>query len=167
MALGQPALSLLDVGPVSTARHAEFAYLRQTVRTNAAAVVPEGSVKPTSIYTINKVPNTLAVVPLLSKHLSLSLLAAHGSEATRALLQRIILDAGAAGEAAEGPDGRGDDTRTDGPDRSVDAGGEAAMAYPEPMTTPADDDQDDTPTTVRVTRRAPAPPLGLEPRTCG
>jgi len=60
----------------------EFAYMRQSVRTNAAAVVPEGSVKPTSVYTVNKVSNTLAVVALLSKHLSLSLLTAHGPEAT-------------------------------------------------------------------------------------
>ena len=93
VALGQPALSVLDV--VAVVQHAtpEFSYLRQTVRTNAAAVVPEGSVKLTSVYTVNKVPNTLAVVALLSKHLSLSLLAAHGPEATRALLQRTILDA--------------------------------------------------------------------------
>ena len=56
VALGQPALSLLDVVPVVQHATPEFAYLRQTVRTNAAAVVPEGSVKPTSVYTVNKVP---------------------------------------------------------------------------------------------------------------
>ena len=38
----------------------------------------------------------LAVVALLSKHLSLSLLAAHGPKATRALLQRTILDGASA-----------------------------------------------------------------------
>ena len=55
VALGQPALSLLDVVPVVQHATPEFAYLRQTVRTNAAAVVPEGSVKPTSLCTVNKV----------------------------------------------------------------------------------------------------------------
>ncbi len=53
VALGQPAHSLLDVVPVVQHATPEFAYLRQTVRTNAAAVVPEGSVKPTSVYTVN------------------------------------------------------------------------------------------------------------------
>ena len=71
------------------------------MRTNDAAVVAEGATKPTSVYTINKVPNTLAVVALLSKHLSLSLLAAHGPEAPRALLQRTILDAGGPSAASD------------------------------------------------------------------
>ena len=41
--------------PVKQHASTEYAYLRQTVRTNAAAVVPEGSVKPTSLCTVNKV----------------------------------------------------------------------------------------------------------------
>ena len=54
VALGQPALSLLDVIPVTAHATTEFAYLRQTVRTNNAAVVAEGAVKPTSVYTVVK-----------------------------------------------------------------------------------------------------------------
>lgn len=41
IALGKPAHSLLDVLPVSPHDSAEFSYLRQTVRTNNAAVVPD------------------------------------------------------------------------------------------------------------------------------
>ena len=67
MALGQPALSLLDVIPVTAHATTEFAYMRQTVRTNNAAVVAEGAVKPTSVYTVNKVPNSLVVVAHLSE----------------------------------------------------------------------------------------------------
>ena len=52
VALGQPALSLLDVIPVTAHANTEFAYMRQTVRTNNAAVVAEGAVKPTSVYTV-------------------------------------------------------------------------------------------------------------------
>ncbi len=62
MALGQPALSLLDVIPVTGHGTTEFAYMRQTVRTNNAAVVAEGAVKPTSVYTVNKIPNSLVVI---------------------------------------------------------------------------------------------------------
>ena len=42
VALGQVAQSLLDVLPIKQHASPEYAYLRQTVRTNAAAVVPEG-----------------------------------------------------------------------------------------------------------------------------
>ena len=64
---GQPALSLLDVIPVVPHAITEFAYMRQTVRTNNAAVVAEGAAKPTSIYTVVKVPNSLVVVAHLSE----------------------------------------------------------------------------------------------------
>ena len=67
VALGQPALSLLDVIPVVAHATTEFAYMRQTVRTNNAAVVAEGAVKPTSVYSVNKIPNSLAVVAHLSE----------------------------------------------------------------------------------------------------
>ena len=49
------AQSLLDVIPVVPHASTEFAYMRQTVRTNLAAVVAEGAVKPTSVYTVTKV----------------------------------------------------------------------------------------------------------------
>ena len=48
MALGKPARSLLDVIPVTAHDGTEFAYMRQTTRTNNAAVVAEGATKPTS-----------------------------------------------------------------------------------------------------------------------
>ena len=47
MALGKPALSLLDVIPVVQQAIPKFAYMRQTVRTNNAAVVAAGALKPT------------------------------------------------------------------------------------------------------------------------
>ena len=43
-------------------------------------------------------PCALAVIALLAKHLSVSLVARHGPEAARALLGKTILDAGAAGD---------------------------------------------------------------------
>ena len=43
VALGQPALSLLDVIPVVQHAIPEFAYLRQSDRTNSAAVVAAGT----------------------------------------------------------------------------------------------------------------------------
>ena len=49
VALGRPATSILDVLPVTTQASDQFAYLRQSVRTNNAAITPEGQVKPTSI----------------------------------------------------------------------------------------------------------------------
>jgi hypothetical protein len=53
--------------PVTAHAIIEFSYLRQTVRTNNAAVVAEGAVKPTSIYTVNKIPNSLVVIAHLSE----------------------------------------------------------------------------------------------------
>jgi hypothetical protein len=47
VALGRPAYSLLDVLPVVAHDGPGFAYLRQSVRTTNAAVVPDNSVKPT------------------------------------------------------------------------------------------------------------------------
>lgn len=67
VALGQPALSLLDVIPVVQHAIPEFAYMRQTVRTNAAAVVAAGALKPTSVYTVTRVENSLVVIAHLSE----------------------------------------------------------------------------------------------------
>jgi HK97 family phage major capsid protein len=66
IALGKPATWLLDVLPVQTVGP-QFAYLRQSVRTNAAAIVPEGSVKPTSTYTLVRIEDKLDVVAHLSE----------------------------------------------------------------------------------------------------
>ena len=46
VALGQMATGLLDVLPVMQHTTAEYAYLRQSVRTNNAAVVADGAVNP-------------------------------------------------------------------------------------------------------------------------
>jgi hypothetical protein len=67
VALGQPALSLLDVIPVVQHNIPEFAYMRQTVRTNNAAVVAAGAQKPTSVYTVTRVENALVVIAHLSE----------------------------------------------------------------------------------------------------
>lgn len=67
IALGQPAHSLLDVLPVIPHGTAEFAYMRQKVRTNNAAVVAEGAVKPTSVYTVERVESKLEVIAHLSE----------------------------------------------------------------------------------------------------
>ena len=53
--------------PTKQHTSAEYAYLRQSVRTNNAAVVAEGAVKPTSVYTVNKIPNSLVVIAHLSE----------------------------------------------------------------------------------------------------
>ena len=65
VALGR-SLGLLDVLPVKQHASTEYAYLRQTVRTNNAAVVAEGAAKPTSVYPWTAW-NTLVVVAHLSE----------------------------------------------------------------------------------------------------
>ncbi|MFV8165801.1 hypothetical protein ACNQVK_27495 [Mycobacterium sp. 134] len=67
IALGKPAHSLLDVLPVQAHDTAEFSYLRQSVRTNNAAVVAEDAVKPTSVYSVVRVEDSLKVVAHLSE----------------------------------------------------------------------------------------------------
>lgn len=67
IAIGKPATGLLDVLPVMSHTSPLYAYLRQSVRTNNAAVVASGAVKPTSVYTMIQVANTLAVIAHLSE----------------------------------------------------------------------------------------------------
>ncbi|MET0996744.1 MAG: phage major capsid protein [Mycobacterium sp.] len=67
VALGKPALSLLDVIPVVQHATAEISYLRQTTRTNNAAVVAAGALKPTSVYTVTRIENSLVVIAHLSE----------------------------------------------------------------------------------------------------
>ena len=52
---------------VKTHTTAEYAFLRQTARTNNAAVVAEGATKPTSVYSVTRVEQSLAVVAHLSE----------------------------------------------------------------------------------------------------
>jgi len=65
--LGRPANTLLSVMPVAQHTTPEFAYLRQTTRTSNAAVVAEGAVKPTSVFSVTRIEDSLDVVAHLSE----------------------------------------------------------------------------------------------------
>jgi HK97 family phage major capsid protein len=65
--LGRPAQSLLDLVPVRTQATAEYAFIRQGTRTNNAAVVDEGNVKPTTVLGLTRVEQSLEVVAHLSE----------------------------------------------------------------------------------------------------
>jgi HK97 family phage major capsid protein len=67
VALGRVATGLLDVLPVVAHAGPEFAYLRQTARTNLAAVVSEGATKPTTVLGVTRVEASLVVVAHLSE----------------------------------------------------------------------------------------------------
>jgi HK97 family phage major capsid protein len=67
VALGKPATGLLDV--LQTVGHGspQYAYLRQSTRANNAAVVASGATKPTSVYSVTRVENSLSVIAHLSE----------------------------------------------------------------------------------------------------
>jgi HK97 family phage major capsid protein len=67
IALGQVATSLLDLLPATAHDVPNFAYLRQTTRTNNAAVVADGAVKPTSVYSVTRIESSLSVIAHLSE----------------------------------------------------------------------------------------------------
>ena len=67
IALGKVATGLLDVLPVVPQPTGSFAYLRQTTRTNNAAVVADYAAKPTSSYGVTRVEQSLAVIAHLSE----------------------------------------------------------------------------------------------------
>ena len=69
IALGRVATNLLNVLPVIEHDSPAFSYLRQgfTGRTNNAAVVADGAVKPTSVYGVERVDAALSVVAHLSE----------------------------------------------------------------------------------------------------
>ena len=67
IALGKVATGLLDVLPVQPQNAATFAYLRQGTRTNNAAAVADGGTKPTSVYSVTRVEQALAIVAHLSE----------------------------------------------------------------------------------------------------
>lgn len=75
--LGQPGanLGLLNVLQVKVRETPAYSYLRQTVRTNNAAVVAAGAQKPTSVLTVEEVNNSLDVVAHLSEYVDTYLLA--------------------------------------------------------------------------------------------
>ena len=63
--------SVLDLIPVKSTEGPEgsnmFTFLRQTVRTNNAAVVKDGAAKPTSVYTVAEVEDRYRVIAHLSE----------------------------------------------------------------------------------------------------
>lgn len=65
--LGKPANNLLAVLPVKQHATPKWTYLRQSVRTNNAAVVADGATKPTSIYTVAPVDGALAIIAHMSE----------------------------------------------------------------------------------------------------
>jgi HK97 family phage major capsid protein len=67
IALGKPAVGLLDVLPTKGHSSELYAYLRQSTRTNNAAVVAEGATKPTSVYSVTRVEQSLSVIAHLSE----------------------------------------------------------------------------------------------------
>ncbi|MFQ6172558.1 phage major capsid protein [Oryzobacter sp. R7] len=64
--MGRPATSLMDAIPAREVAE-NFSYLRQTVRTNNAAPVAVGALKPTSIFTLERVEDRLRVIAHLSE----------------------------------------------------------------------------------------------------
>lgn len=66
IALGKIATTFLDLLPI-TQRDRNYDYLRQKTRTNNAAKVAEGAVKPTSVYELERIENSLEVVAHLSE----------------------------------------------------------------------------------------------------
>ena len=67
IAMGRAATGLLDILPVQVQPTAEYAILRQTTRTNNAAVVADGATKPTSVLGLTRVEQSLAVIAHLSE----------------------------------------------------------------------------------------------------
>lgn len=62
-----PVLSVRQLLPNVQNTTGRFAYLRQTVRTNNAAVVAQGAKKPTSIYTLERVDDRVRTIAHLSE----------------------------------------------------------------------------------------------------
>src|SRR6476646_1237350 len=59
--------ALLDLLPTKQHTSAEYVYLRQSVRTNNAAIVAEGAAKPTSVYSVVRIENSLQAIAHLSE----------------------------------------------------------------------------------------------------
>jgi HK97 family phage major capsid protein len=62
-----PVLSLRQLIPNVQNTTGRFAYLKQTVRTNNAAVVAAGGLKPTSVYTLARVDDRVRTIAHLSE----------------------------------------------------------------------------------------------------
>ncbi len=69
IALPQRAKFVLELMSAVEAEGGNYAYLKQTVRTNNAAPVADGATKPTSIYTLVRVDDTTKVIAHLSERI--------------------------------------------------------------------------------------------------
>ncbi|MCK3769468.1 phage major capsid protein [Microbacterium aerolatum] len=67
-------LGILDVIGVTRRKSGKYTYVRQTVRTNNAAVVPAGSLKPTSVFTVEEVEGSLDTIAHMSEYVGTYLL---------------------------------------------------------------------------------------------
>lgn len=67
VALPDTPTRLLDLVPRAELGANTFSYLRQTVRTNNAAVVADGDTKPTSVYTFTEIEDRARVIAHLSE----------------------------------------------------------------------------------------------------
>lgn len=67
VSMGRVAQSFLELIPAETSATPAWKFLRQTVRTNSAAPVAAGAVKPTSVYTWGHVDAALHVIAHLSE----------------------------------------------------------------------------------------------------
>ena len=79
VALGRAATGLLDLLAVNVQTSSKYAYLRQSVRTNNAAVVAEGATKPTSVMTLARIEQSLSVIAHLSEGIPRYYLADNGA----------------------------------------------------------------------------------------
>lgn len=82
---GRPAVSLLDILPIRIVPPS-YSYLRQSARTNNAAPVAAGAVKPTSVVSVVGVENRLRVVAHLSEQIPRYLLSDNAD------LERFVRD---------------------------------------------------------------------------
>jgi len=67
-------LGILGVVPVVKRATPSYSYVKQSLRTNNAAVVASGALKPTSVFTVESVTSTLKVVAHLSEYVDTYLL---------------------------------------------------------------------------------------------
>jgi len=79
VALGRAATGLLDLLTVNVQTSSRYAFLRQTTRTNNAAVVAEGATKPTSVLGLTRVEQSLSVIAHLSEAIPRYYVADNGS----------------------------------------------------------------------------------------
>lgn len=103
------SLGLLSFIPVKVRETPNYSYNRQSIRTSNAAVVAPGATKPTSVFTAETVPGSLAVYAHLSEYVDRFVLedaddleAFLESELRNGVLRKVTADAIAAFAGAAG-----------------------------------------------------------------